>query len=223
MISIITPVFNRRDLTAKYLFGNNVHYPNDMGIEWIIIDNGSTDGTGGVLEYWKDIIGPRLKVIKNEENKGFAVACNQGAQRAKGDTLLFLNNDIIINGDYVTPLEKALKHNPHSLAGPQLANFDTGWNKFGDLLISYLVGWCLAIPAAIFAYLGGFDEQYSPAYYEDMDLCYNALKRGYDLQQVWVPVQHLGEQTGLTQLKDREEITKANRAKFAQKWGLKCT
>jgi GT2 family glycosyltransferase len=220
MISIITPIWNQANLTHQYLLLNEMHYQNDPGVQWIIINNGSTDGTGGTLEYFKDILNDRLIVLKNKTNEGFPRACNQGAARADGDMLLFLNNDIIIKGDYITPLEKALADNPHSLAGPQLANVDTGWNVFGDKLISYLIGWCMAMPKEIFDDLGGFDERYTPAYYEDVDLCYNALQSGYDLQQVWVPLQHLGEQSG-KQFDDREKITRANRIKFAEKWGLK--
>jgi GT2 family glycosyltransferase len=219
MISVITPVWNRADLTAQYLFGQNIHYPDDPAVQWIVIDNGSSDGTGGILEHWKDIIGDRLVIIKNETNRGFSVACNQGAAQADGDILLFLNNDILINADYLTPLEKALGDNPNALAGPQLADSDTGWNVFGDQLISYLVGWCLAVPKEIFNTLGGFDEQFSPAYYEDVDLCYNATQNGFELQPVWVPLQHLGEESG-DQLKDKRGITEANRVKFAKKWGL---
>jgi GT2 family glycosyltransferase len=220
MISVITPVWNRVDLTAQYLFSNNIHYPDDPTVQWVIIDNGSKDRTtGGTLKYWKDIIGDRLVIIKNETNRGFSVACNQGAAQADGDILLFLNNDILIKGDYLTPLKKALADYPPSLAGPQKVKFDTGWNVFGDKLISYLIGWCLAVPKSIFNDLGGFDEQFSPAYYEDIDLCYNATQKGYALQQVWVPLQHLGEQSG-SQLKDKRGITEANRAKFAKKWGL---
>jgi GT2 family glycosyltransferase len=219
MISIITPVWNFANLTAQYLYGNNIHYPDDTSVQWIIINNGSTDGTGGILEYWKDIIGDRLITLKNQKNEGFPRACNQGAARADGGTLLFLNNDVLIKGDYLTPLEKALGNNPNSLAGPQLANIDTGWNVFGGQIISYLIGWCLAMPRKIFDDLGGFDECYSPAYYEDIDLCYNALQKGYELQQVWVPLQHLGEQSG-GQLEDKQGITEANRVKFAEKWGL---
>jgi GT2 family glycosyltransferase len=219
MITIITPVWNMANLTAQFLYGNNIHYPDDPDVQWIIIDNGSIDATPAILEYWKNIIGDRLVILKNETNMGFSVACNQGAARAEGDTLLFLNNDVLIKGDYLTPLEKALTHNPNSLVGPQLANFDTGWNVFGDKLISYLIGWCLAMPKKIFNALGGFDERFSPAYYEDIDLCYNALKNCYELQQVWLPLQHLGEQSG-RQFDDKRKITEANRIKFAEKWGL---
>jgi GT2 family glycosyltransferase len=219
MISIITPVWNYNHLTSQYLLSNNIHYPDDNDIQWIIINNGSTDGTGGILEFWKDIIGDRLIILRNETNRGFSVACNQGAARADGDTLLFLNNDIIIHGDYITPLEKALNDNPNSLAGPQLANFDTGWNVFGDKLITYLIGWCLAVPKEIFEILGGFDERFSPAYYEDVDLCHSALQSGFELQQVWVSLEHIGEQSG-SQFEDKKQITETNRIKFAEKWGL---
>lgn len=221
MISIITPVWNRSDLTAQYLFDNNIHYPDDPDMQWIIIDNGSTDGTGGVLQYWKDIIGDRLVILKNVTNLGFSVACNQGATRADGDILLFLNNDVAIKGDYITPLEKALAHNPHSLAGPRFIDFDTGWNVFGDKIINYLAGWCLAMNKETFIFLDGFDERFSPAYYEDVDLCYNASQKGYELQPVRVPIVHdPGEQSG-GQLDDKRGVTEANRVKFAEKWGLK--
>lgn len=222
MISIITPVFNRSDLTAQFLFYNEIHYPHDQGMEWIIIDNGSTDGTGGILEYWKDIIGPRLVVLNNDENKGFPTACNQGAERAQGGTLLFLNNDVLIKGDYISPLENVLKDDPLCLVGAQKIVGDTGWNNFNGQVIPYLAGWCVAVDSIIFSDLGGFDERYSPAYYEDIDLCYNALKEGLELKEVFVPLQHIGEQTGLSQFKaeDRKNITLANKARFAEKWGL---
>lgn len=219
MISIITPVWNRSDLTAQFLFSNNIHYPEDQNIQWIVIDNGSTDDTGRILAYWKDIIGPRLVTLKNAKNEGFSVACNQGAARAEGDILLFLNNDIQISGDYLTAIEKGLADNPESLVGPQHIKKNTGWNVFGDKLISYLAGWCLAMPKTIFNDLGGFDERFSPAYYEDVDLCYNALQNGYELQQIRLPLQHIGEQSG-GQFEDKRRITELNRVRFAKKWGL---
>lgn len=218
MISIITPVWNRSDLTAQYLYSHNIHYPDPPDVEWIIIDNGSNDGTKGTLGYWQGIMGKPLKVIRNEENRGFSVACNQGAKVARGETLVFLNNDIVVKGDYITAIEREISD--REIVGPQLITTDTGWNIFGGQTISYIAGWCMAMPAYTYQQLGGFDERYTPAYYEDLDLCYNALKRGLGLQQVWLPLQHLGEQTGLSQLKDRERITLTNRAKFAKKWGL---
>ena len=219
--TVITPVWNRANLTAQYLFQNEIFYPHDPNVQWIIIDNGSTDGTTAILEYWKDIIGSRLIILKNETNLGFSVACNQGAARADGDNLLFLNNDVTIKGDYLTPLERALADNPNSLVGPQLVKKDTGWNVFGAQIINYLVGWCLAMPKRIFNDLGGFDERFSPAYYEDIDLSYCATQNGYELQSVEIPfLDHLGERSGNQFGDNKRKITEANRIKFAEKWGL---
>jgi GT2 family glycosyltransferase len=219
MISIITPVHNRADLTAQYLYGHNVHYPDPPDIEWIIIDNGSTDETGRVLDHWGAIFGDCLSVIRNEKNEGYGVANNQAVERATGDNLVFLNNDIVIKGDYLSPLEQGLAANPKSLVGAQLVDFDTGWNVFGQVMITYLIGWCLAMSRTTFDDLGGFDERYTPADYEDSDLCYAAVQKGYQLEAVFVPLQHLGNQTGKL-LPDRRAITEANRLKFAAKWGL---
>jgi GT2 family glycosyltransferase len=219
MISIITPVWNRAHLTAQYLISHNIHYPNPPDIEWIIIDNGSSDNTQGYLDYWKLIFDDSLQIIRNGKNIGFPAACNQGAKVAKGEVLLFLNNDIIVRGDYISPIERQLKDYPDSLVGPQLIDFDTGWNVFDGEPLQYLVGWCLAMRRETYDLLGGFDERYSPAYYEDIDLCYNALQNNIKLRQVWLPLEHIGEQSG-HQLRDRRGVTEANRATFAEKWGL---
>ena len=218
MISIITPVWNRSDLTAKYLLAHSMIYQNPQDIEWIIVDNGSTDGTEGILDYWQGIMGKPLKVLTNKENKGFSIACNQGARKARGNVLVFLNNDVNIIGDYITIIERTLIDK--QIIGPQLITTDTGWNVFDSQVISYIAGWCMTMTRSTYEYLGGFDERYSPADYEDMDLCYNALKQDFSLQAVRMPLQHLGEQTG-NLLPDRRKITETNRVKFAEKWGLR--
>lgn len=217
--SIITPVWNRNDLTAQYFYGHDIHYKYDSTLEWVIIDNGSIAETNQVLNYWAVFFGEKLVVIRNETNLGYAIACNQGARQARGSNLIFLNNDIIVKGDYITAIDRALKKEPRSLVRAQLIDGDTGWNVFNGHPLHYLVGWCLAMTRETYNDLGGFDERYSPAYYEDIDLCYHAQKEHYELKEVFLPLQHLGEQTG-PQLEGRREITERNKAKFAQKWGL---
>lgn len=64
----------------------------------VIVDNGSTDGSLDGLEF-TDL---PLKIIKNTENKGFAAACNQGAQGSRADYLLFLNPDTRLFADSLT-------------------------------------------------------------------------------------------------------------------------
>ena len=86
--SIVIPVFNRVDLTTQCL---RSLIANSAGVayEVIIVDNGSTDGTPELCAR----LGGNATVIRNEENRGFAVACNQGAAAAQSDIVVFLNND----------------------------------------------------------------------------------------------------------------------------------
>lgn len=161
----------------------------------------------------------QIVVLHNEKNEGFGPANNQGARIARGSILLFINNDIIIRGDYLTPIITALTQHPDDLVGAELLDFDTGWNKFGDKIIHYLHGWCLAMKKATFRTLGGFDERYIPADFEDIDLCYTATGQDRKLHPIKLPVGHMSGQTA-RQLKDRMAMTTKHQKLFAEKWGL---
>ncbi len=91
-ISIIIPVLNQWHFTRGCLEAIQRNSPDGGKYEIIVIDNGSSDGTPEYLRgLSKDL--PALRCERNETNVGFAKACNQGARRARGEFLLFLNND----------------------------------------------------------------------------------------------------------------------------------
>lgn len=218
MISVITPVWNRSDLTAQFLYANWLRY-QEKDIEFIIVDNGSSDATRQLLDHWAEVGGGQIVVIRNSKNLGFGPANNQGVKAAMYDKLLFINNDVEISGDYITPVVLALDERPDTLVGAQFLNFDTGWNKFNGRIIPYLAGWCVGMTKAVFEALGGFDERYVPGDYEDMDLSYTAFKTGYALMSLDLPLYHRFNQTA-QQLPDRRAITERHRRVFAEKWGL---
>lgn len=56
--------------------------------EVVVVDNGSQDATAAGLRRY-----PWVRVVSNAENRGFAAACNQGAALARGEVVVFLNND----------------------------------------------------------------------------------------------------------------------------------
>lgn len=221
MISIVTPIWNRADLTAQFL-NKSWQFCRSEGVEFILIDNGSTDGTSFLLSAWKGNryeTPPTLRVITNKSNRGFSVANNQGARLATNDTLLFINNDVLIAGDYLSPIIAHLEIHPTCLVGAELLTRDTGWNVFGGRPIPYIPGWCLAMKRKTFRDLGGFDEQYSPGDYEDIDICYAAQKAGRELHELRLPLAHLSNQTA-RQLENRRGMTEKHRELFAEKWGL---
>jgi len=68
--------------------------------EIIIVDNASTDGTRAVLREFES----RLRVIYNDTNRGFAGGQNQAIAQSRGDWLLSLNPDVVLNPDFLTKL-----------------------------------------------------------------------------------------------------------------------
>src|SRR6059058_6081153 len=84
--SIVIPVWNQWDVTRACLDSLRPTLgPRD---EVIIVDNGSEDETPARLAAY-----PWARVITNAENRGFAIACNQGAAAAQRDVVVLLNND----------------------------------------------------------------------------------------------------------------------------------
>lgn len=219
--TVITPVWNRCDLTYNFLSQHWMRYQHNPRFNWVIVDNGSTDETQGVLVVSESLMGDRLTTIRNLKNIGFGAANNQAVAKHDGDLLVFVNNDVIIKGDYLGMIWKTLKENPEALAGAECLTHDTGWNRFGDRPpIAYIPGWCLAMSRATFNDLGGFDERYGLADYEDMDMCYAAQKAGRQLIGIpGLPIQHISNQTA-KQLPDRLALTKTNQISFAEKWGF---
>jgi O-antigen biosynthesis protein len=213
-VTVITPVWNHSFYTAGHLLQMYQNYRDRQDVEFIVVDNGSIDNTPSLLASYISKM-DNLRIVTNKQNEGFPVACNQGAREAIGDILLFLNNDTMIFGDYITHLKHAV--NDRVVVGPELNKHNTGWNQFGDSIIPYVAGWCLALTKASYEQLGGFDERYTPCDYEDMDLCYHATKEGYELLKVDLPIRHI---SGGSAMPDRLAITERNRGKFREKWGL---
>jgi GT2 family glycosyltransferase len=89
-----------------------------------IVDNASTDGSLDMLSRcFQDE--PHLKVIRNDKNLGFAVACNIGSSSATGKFLLFLNPDCTMGHDAVAGLLRVLESDPSiGMVGGLLINWD---------------------------------------------------------------------------------------------------
>ena len=189
-------------------------------IEFIIVDNASTDNTLVILDRWQKTMGDRLTVVVNEKNLGFSGGNNEGAMHTNEITklLVFVSNDVIPFGDYITPLLKILK--PRILYGAELLAHNTGWNTFQGIIIPYLTGWCVAAEHNTwFKYLE-WDERYWPCDYEDIDLSCTATQNGVKLQEVHLPLQHQSGQSAMGIAGGRLPVTQNSRELFINKWGL---
>src|SRR5574341_2078114 len=128
-ISLITPVWNRSDLTHIFLTHHWKLFSRRPEVELIMVNNGSTDETMIYLDYWQEQFTPfRLKIVNLAENIGFGPGNNRGAQIAAGDLLIFLSNDVTPEGDYISPIQAEVKDG--LLLGAEMFSHDTGWNRF---------------------------------------------------------------------------------------------
>src|SRR4051812_11888207 len=86
-------------------------------LEVIVVDNASSDGAADVVE--REF--PRVTLVRNASNVGFARACNQAAERARGRFLFFLNNDTVMPRGTLRRLCLFGRDNPTAgLVGPRL-------------------------------------------------------------------------------------------------------
>ena len=102
-VSIIIPHWNGIDILSECL-SSLVNTKHDS-YEIIVVDNASTDGS----QSWIKNTYPQIKLIENDKNYGYAGGCNVGALEAKGNYLVFLNNDTIQDPDWIQNLENFMK------------------------------------------------------------------------------------------------------------------
>jgi GT2 family glycosyltransferase len=197
-VSVVMPSLNGEELLRKNLpilieAKNN---PANNIIEIIIVDDGSWDNS---VKFITSIF-PQVKLIKHKINRGFSAAVNTGVRAAKGNLILLINIDVLPEKDF---LEAVFKNfgNPKVFA-VSLHEKGYGWGKgsFEDGYIQlamgeesesvhqsfYVSGGSGVFRRDIWMELGGMDEKLlSPFYWEDIDLCFRAAKRGYI--NLWEP------------------------------------
>ena len=106
-ISVIIPVYNRRDQLAKLLL--SLRYGDSVPDEVIVVDDGSTEDSAIVAESYGAC------VVRLDERRGPSNARNQGAKLARGEILMFLDSDTVANKDTVANVYAAFAE--HRQAG----------------------------------------------------------------------------------------------------------
>lgn len=130
-VSIIIPLFNKVEYTRRCLETLNASTPSHL-FELILVDNGSSDETGALL----DAQPASVKIVRNEQNLGFAHACNQGAAIAETPYLLFLNNDTEPFPGWLEPLIDVLDNDSRvAAAGCKLLFPDNTIQHAGVVMI----------------------------------------------------------------------------------------
>lgn len=221
-LSIVIPVYNNWNFTNTALKDLS-HLPSDHEI--IIVDNGSTDSTEKELSGRNDII-----YIRNNENLGFAKSSNQGFEKAQGEFVLFLNNDIKVKNRHDNWTEDLIDaaEQTKGLVGPTGGLLDNNFNFVKETSEKepgnfYMSGWCLCARKCVFEkfileeneYKGPFTEVFG-TYFEDTDMGFRADELGVPMNIVSVPVFHFGKIT--SRKLNLAEIYLGAKNKFVNKW-----
>jgi glycosyltransferase involved in cell wall biosynthesis len=115
LTSIIVPCWNQREFTRMCIQGLFRHTRPPW--ELIVIDNGSTDGTGEYLAGVQDASAVLVISIRNPQNLGFPAAVNQGLKAASGDFLVLLNNDAVVTDGWLDQLVALTQASPSPPVG----------------------------------------------------------------------------------------------------------
>jgi GT2 family glycosyltransferase len=224
-VSIIIPTFNGLELlktTIPAVLKTN--YPN---IEVIVVDNGSSDGSGSFLSKAY----PKVSVISLKENKSIVFAHNLGVSAAHGSLISFLNNDMEVDPDWLLPLVLAMesseclaacdskylnyyernKFDHSGGAGRFIDKFGNSISRGGGEVdkgqfnIQEEAFHALSLfKKDLFLKVGGFDESFF-GYYDETDLCWRLHRLGYKI--LFVPksvIYHMGSATTLGKVPEKE-------------------
>lgn len=234
--SIIIPVWNNAALTRQCLTAL-AQVTDGVTFEVVVVDNGSTDGVQDFLH----TLGGDIQVIRNQDNLGFAKACNQGARAARGKYLVFLNNDTIPLQGWLAPLiEEVRAHSDVAVVGSKLLYEDGTIQHAGvafsrEWFMPYhiyrgvdahatsvsrrreldcVTAACMLVRRDVFEEVGGFDEGYRNGF-EDVDLCLKIREKGrkiiYQPQSV---LYHLESRTPGRKAHDLD-----NSHRLQERWG----
>ena len=204
-LSIIITNYNVKDYLRDCLSSINKNF-SSSDAETIVIDNSSSDGSPEFIE--KNF--PRVKLIRNHINLGYAKANNQGIKEAKGEFILLLNPDTVILPGAMDILRDEMRFTPTVGAiGPALLSGENHFQvSFGreisfcnevlqkSLLnhyfrlklkkmqkkreVAWLSGACILTRRSLLEEIGLFDEDFF-LFFEDIDLCRRIRKNGWEL------------------------------------------
>ena len=240
LVSIIIPVYNQFSYTYRAI-RSIIEFTEDIKHEVIIADDNSTDETKDIQKYIKNIT-----VSRNKKNLGFLLNCKNASKKARGKYILFLNNDTCVQPMWLDHLVHTIESDKSiGMVGSKLVypdgrlqeaggiiwNDASGWN-YGRLSnpeaseynyvkdVDYISGASIMISKKLWDKIGGFDERYVPAYFEDSDLAFEVRKAGYRVvyQPLSVVVHFEGISHGTNVNQGIKAYQVKNKEKFVAKW-----
>jgi len=195
--SIIITNWNGKELLQEILptIIHAVDSDKDHKYEIMVVDDCSSDGS---INFLKKKF-PQVRVEKTPQNMGFQKACNYGVQKSKYEIVMLLNNDIKMDQNTLAPLIEHFRDKRIFSVSGKVYDWDKkiflygnrgGYFKFGHFWLYekeendlsqtlFACGGAFMCDKKKYLELGGFNNIFHPLYYEEIDISYRALKRGW--------------------------------------------
>lgn len=185
-VSVVTPTHNKLPLLTRTLrtLAAQVFDPADL--EAVVVDDGSTDGTAEFLAAHRPPF--RLVPVRLDENRGRAAARNRGVDRAVGELVVFLDDDMELDPGFLRAHVAFHEANPGAVGVGNVVNHPEivmapidrymstrGAQKIrnrGPLPWRYFSTNNASVRRADLAAVGGFDEGFTTYGFEDLELAY---------------------------------------------------
>lgn len=240
VVSIVIPVYGKLELT-KACLATLADMATDVAFEVIVVDDCSPDHTWDYLETV-----PGIVAIHNDTNLGYLRSVNKAAAHAQGEFIFHLNNDTVVADRCLDELVRTARRDPTvgavgakllfpdgrlQEAGSFVWNDASGHNfghgtedRSGDHAFVRDTDYCsaaaLLVRADPWRKLGGYDDRFAPAYYEDTDLAFGLRSIGLrTLYQPRAVVHHIaGASHGAGEGSDSAGHQERNRLRFVDKW-----
>ncbi len=197
-LSVVMPLHNQFALTLASLSLLRQTFAGDLDV--VLVDSGSVDHTIQLDRYVRG-----ATLLRFETNIGFVRACSAGLEQTRADAVLYLNNDVLLApGAVDAALARSLVGADIGAVGGKVIRSHGHLQEAGCIIwqdgstmgylrdawpmapeanfvrdVDYCSGVCLMVRGALVRYMGGFDLDYAPAYYEDVDLCVRLHRAGY--------------------------------------------
>jgi GT2 family glycosyltransferase/glycosyltransferase involved in cell wall biosynthesis len=246
LVSIVTVTYNSGEFVRPCLdsLRRDTFYP---ACEIIAVDNNSQDGTRQIVAEFS-ATDPRIRLIGNVQNMGFAAANNLGLRQARGEYLILLNADAMVTSGWIERLLRHCRRDPSigvivpvtNSAGNE-AKINVPYTHCGEMeefalevarenlgkVLEIAVGplFCALIPRTVWEKVGELDERFETGMFEDDDYSLRVRRAGFRVVAAEDCFVHHFGQGAFSKLSrpGYEQVFERNRRRFEEKWGMPWT